>query len=40
MRVVGLQGDGRAYVWVSDAGATLWRIALEGVQAEMQSAGP
>jgi len=32
MRIVGLQGDGRAYLWVSDPGAAWWRIAMEGAQ--------
>ena len=32
MRVVGLQGEGRAYLWISDPGAAWWRIAEEGAQ--------
>jgi len=39
MRAVGLQGDGRAYVWISDPGATWWRIAMESaVPAEVKGA--
>ena len=39
MRVVGLQGEGCAYAWVSDPGATWWRIAMESAQpAEVKGA--
>jgi hypothetical protein len=39
MRVVCLQGDSRAYVWIQDPAATWWRIAMEGaVPAEVKGA--
>jgi hypothetical protein len=30
LRVVGLQGEGCAYLWISDPRATWWKIAMEG----------
>jgi hypothetical protein len=30
LRVIGLQGDEGAYLWLSDPGATWWKIGMEG----------
>jgi hypothetical protein len=39
LRVIGLQGDDRAYLWVSDPTSTWWKVAVEGVQpTEIQGA--
>ena len=39
LRLVGLQGDEGAYLWISDPAATWWKIGMEGVRpAEMKGA--